>query len=41
MPGFLASREEEFDAEKVMRLDHLELFCSKVPLKYKSNIESF
>ena len=34
-PGFLASRGEEFNLGLVTRLDHLELLCNKVLLKYK------
>ena len=41
MPGFVATGGEEFDPGPETRLDHLELFCSKVLLKYNSNRESF
>ena len=41
MPGFLASRREEFNPELVMRLDRSELFCNKVLLKYERDGESF
>ena len=33
--GFLASGREEFNPGPVTRLDHLELLCNKVLLKYK------
>ena len=39
--GFLASRGEEFSLEPVTRLDHSELLCNKVLLKYKRDRESF
>ena len=35
MPGFLASEGEEFNPRPVTRLDHSELLCNKVLLKYK------
>ena len=41
MPGFLASRGEEFNLGPEMRLDRSELLCKKVLLKYKGNRESF
>ena len=41
MPGFLASRGEDFNLGPVMRLDHAELLCDKVLLKYKRDRESF
>ena len=41
MPGFLASRGEEFNLRPEMRLDHSELLCNKVLLKYKVDRESF
>ena len=34
-PGFLASGGEEFNPGPEMRLDHSELLCNKVLLKYK------
>ena len=39
MPGFLASGGEEFKPET--RLDHSEILCNKVLLKYKGDRESF
>ena len=33
--GFMASRGDEFDLGPKTRLDHSELLCSKVLLKYK------
>ena len=39
-PGFLASREE-FNPGPETRLDHSELLCNKVLLKYKGDRESF
>ena len=36
-PGFLASGGEEFNPGPEMRLDHLELLCNKVFLKYKGD----
>ena len=39
--GFLASRGEEFNLGLVMRLDHSDLLCNKVLLKYKRDRESF
>ena len=41
MLGFLASKGEEFNPGPVTRLDHSELLCSKVLLKYKRHRESF
>ena len=41
MPGFLAFRGEEFNLEPETRLDHSELLCNKVLLKYKRDRESF
>jgi len=41
MPGFLAFRGEDFHPGPVMRLDHSELLCNKVLLKYKRDRESF
>ena len=38
--GFLASREE-FNSGPETRLDHSELLCNKVLLKYKGDRESF
>ena len=35
MPGFLASRGEEFNLGPVTRLDCSELLCNKVLLNYK------
>ena len=40
-PGFLASGGEEFNPGPEMRLDHSELLCNKVLLKYKGDRESF
>ena len=40
MPGFLASGEE-FNLGPEMRLDHSELLCSRVLLKYQRDRESF
>ena len=40
-PGFLASRGEEFNLGPETRLDHSELLCDKVLLKYKGDRESF
>ena len=40
-PGFLASGGEEFNPGPEMRLDHSELLCDKVLLKYKGDRESF
>jgi len=39
--GFLASGGEEFNPGPEMRLDHSELLCNKVLLKYKGDRESF
>ena len=41
MPGFLASKGEEFHPGPETRLDHSELLCNKVLLKYKGDKESF
>ena len=41
MPGFLASRGEEFNLGPETRFDRLELLCNKVLLKYKGDRESF
>ena len=41
MPGSLASRGEEFNPGPETRLDHSELLCNKVLLKYKGDGESF
>ena len=41
MPGFLASRGEEFNPGPEMRIDCSKLLCSKVLLKYKRDRESF
>ena len=41
MPGFLASGGEECNPGPETRLDHLELLCNKVLLKYKGDRESF
>ena len=41
VPGFLASRGEEFNLGTEMRLDCSELLCNKVLLKYKGDGESF
>ena len=41
MPGFLASGGEEFNLGPETRLDHSELLCTKVLLKYKGDRESF
>ena len=40
-PGFLASGGEEFNLGPETRLDHSELLCNKVLLKYKGDRESF
>ena len=40
-PGFLALRGEEFNLGPETRLDHSELLCNKVLLKYKGDRESF
>ena len=40
-PGFLASRGEEFNPGPEIRLDHSELLCNKVLLKYERDRESF
>ena len=39
--GFLASGGEEFNPGPETRLDHSELLCNKVLLKYKGDRESF
>ena len=41
MPGFLAPGGKEFNLGPEMRLDHSELLCNKVLLKYKGDRESF
>ena len=41
MPGFLASGGEEFNLGPETRLDHSELLCNRVLLKYKRDRESF
>ena len=41
MPGFLASRREEFNLGPEMRLDHSELLCSRILLQYKRDRENF
>ena len=41
MLGFLASRGEEFNPGPETSLDHSELLCNKVLLKYKGDRESF
>jgi len=38
-PVFLAPRGEEFNPGPEMRLDHSELLCNKVLLKYKGDTE--
>ena len=40
-PGSLASGGEEFNPRPETRLDHSELLCNKVLLKYKGDRESF
>ena len=40
-PGFLAPRGEEFNPGPETRLNHSELLCNKVLLKYKGDRESF
>ena len=40
-PGFLASGGEEFILGPEIRLDHSEILCNKVLLKYKGDRESF
>ena len=40
MPGFLASRGEEFNLGPETRLDHSELLCNQVLLKYKRDREA-
>ena len=40
-PGYLASGGEEFNPGPETRLDHSELLCNKVLLKYKGDRESF
>ena len=40
-PGFLAPGGEEFNPGPEMRLNHSELLCNKVLLKYKGDRESF
>ena len=41
MPGFLAPGGEELNLGPETRLDHSELLCNKVLLKYKGDRESF
>ena len=41
MPGFLASRGEEFNPGPVRRLDCSELLSIKVLLKYATDRENF
>ena len=41
MSGFMASGGEEFNPRLERRLDHSELLCNKVLLKYKEDRESF
>ena len=41
MPGFLASRGEEFNPGPETRLDHSELLYNKVSLKYEGDREIF
>ena len=41
MPGFLASRGDEFNLGPETRLDCSELLCNKVLLKYKGDRGSF
>ena len=41
MLEFLTSGGEDFDPGPEMRLDHSELLCSKVLLKYNRDRESF
>ena len=41
MPGFLASGGEEFNLAPEAKLDHSELLCNRVVLKYKRDRESF
>ena len=40
-PGFLASGGEEFNPGPETRLDHSELLCNKILLKYIVDRESF
>ena len=40
-PGFLAPGGKEFNLGPETRLDHSELLCNKVLLKYKGDRESF
>ena len=40
-PGFLVSGGDEFNPGPETRLDHSELLCNKVLLKYKGDRESF
>ena len=40
-PGFLAPRGEELNPGPKTRLDHSELLCNKVLLRYKGDRESF
>ena len=41
MLGFLAARGEKFNPGPVMRLDHSELLCDKIVLKYERDRERF
>ena len=41
MPGFLASGGDKFNPGPETRLDHSELLCNKVLLKYNGGRESF
>ena len=41
MPGFLASRGDEFNLGPETSLDRSELLCNKALLKYKGDRESF
>ena len=41
MPAFLASGGDEFNPGPETRLDHSELLCNKVLLKYKGDRERF
>ena len=40
-PGFSAPRGEEFNPGPETRLDHSELLCTEVLLKFKGDRESF
>ena len=39
--GFLASGGDELNLRQEARLDHSELLCNQVLLKYKGDIEGF